>query len=224
MTLFVNDKDIVIPGELLAEGEYVASFGTYKEQDKVHSSYFGLLGMEDRNIRVIPLSGRYVPKIEDKIIGQVIDIMMSGWRIDTNSAYSAVLNVKDATTRFIRKDQDLSQILDIGDYIYVRITNVTSQNLVDVTMKEPGLRKLSGGRTIKINPSKVPRVIGKKGSMVMMIKEKTNADVVVGLNGLVWIRGEKFDDELKAEKAIKLVEEKAHMEGLTQEVEKFLNA
>ena len=160
-------------------------------------------------------------KVDDKIIARVIDITMSGWRVDTNTAYSAMLNVRDASSRFIKKEEDLSKILAIGDFIVVNIINVTSQNLIDVTMKEPGLHKIEGGRIVEINSQKVPRVIGKQGSMISLIKTKTNCEITIGQNGLVWIKGTP-EGEMQAEQAIRLVEKKSHLEGLTDKVEAFL--
>ena len=74
---------------------------------------------------------------------------------------------------------------------------------------------------MEINSQKVPRVIGKQGSMISLIKTKTGCEVTVGQNGLVWVKGTP-EGELKAEQAIKLVEEKSHLEGLTDRVGKFL--
>ena len=76
---------------------------------------------------------------------------------------------------------------------------------------------------IKINCNKVPRVIGKMGSMIGLIKKHTNADITVGQNGLVWIKAESPNDELRAETAIKIVDEHAHQSGLTEKVEAYLN-
>jgi exosome complex component RRP4 len=174
-----------------------------------------------RVIRITPLAGPYVPKIGDKIIGKITDITMSGWRVDTATAYSAFLNVKDATTRFVKKEEDLSQILAIEDYVVVNIVNVTSQNLIDLSMKEPGLHKITGGRVIRMNAQKVPRVIGKQGSMISMIKQKTGCEITVGQNGLIWIKGTP-ENEYRTELAIKLIQEKSHLEGLTERVSKYL--
>ncbi|MEK6845605.1 MAG: KH domain-containing protein, partial [Nanoarchaeota archaeon] len=96
------------------------------------------------------------------------------------------------------------------------------QNLIDLTMKEPGLFKVSGGRVIKINNQKVPRVIGKQGSMITLIKSKTGCEITVGQNGVIWVKGTP-ENEMLTVRAIKLVEEKAHQEGLTEKMEKFLN-
>ena len=89
-------------------------------------------------------------------------------------------------------------------------------------MKEPGLFKISGGRLIKISSQKVPRVIGKQGSMVSLIKSKTGCEITVGQNGLVWLKGTP-EGELLAEKAVKMIEEKSHLEGLTEKMDKFLD-
>lgn len=221
--LIVKEKNIVIPGEILAEGmDYLPGDNTYRENNKIYSKVLGLVNLSGRVIKITALSGPYVPKAGDKIIGKVIDIAFSGWRVNTSTAYSAMLNVKDATSRFIKKEEDLSRILGIGDHVIVKITNVTSQNLIDLTMREPGLCKISGGRIIRINSNKVPRVIGKKGSMITLIKEKTGCDITVGQNGLIWIRGSP-EGEYLAEKAMKHIEENSHQGGLTEKMEAFLN-
>lgn len=222
MGLLVKEKDVVVPGETLAEGmDYLPGAFTYRMNDRIVAKRLGLVDMEGRAIKLLPLSGPYLPRVEDNIIGKIYDITLNGWLLDTNSAYNAMLSIKD-TMRFIRKGEDLTRYFDVGDYIKARIVNVTSQNLIDVTMKEPGLTKLSGGRIIKINPHKVPRVIGKQGSMVTLIKDKTGCNISIGQNGIVWIKGEQPDAELRAAAAIKKIEAEAHTEGLTERMTKFL--
>ncbi len=221
--IIVENRSIVIPGEVLAEGmDYLPGDNTFRENDKIMAKVLGLTSITGRVIQLTPLSGPYLPKVDDKIICRCKDIAMSGWRFDTNTAWSAMLNVKDASSRFIKRDEDLSDIIGIDDFVIVKITKVTSQMLIDLTMKEPGLRKISGGRVIKINCQKVPRVIGKKASMITLIKEKTGCEITVGQNGLIWIKGEA-ENELKASKAIKFIEAKAHESGLTEKVGAFLN-
>lgn len=222
--LLVKEREIVIPGEALAVGmDFLPGDNAYREEEKIYSMVLGIVGVSGRVLRITPLSGPYVPRIGDKIIGKVTDITMSGWRVDTGTAYSAMMNVKDATTRYIKKEEDLSKIIAIGDYVVVKIINVTSQNLIDLSMKEPGLFQVNGGRIIRINNQKVPRVIGKQGSMISLIKSKTGCEITVGQNGIIWVKGTP-EKELLAAQAIKRIEEKSHQEGLTEKMEKFLGA
>jgi exosome complex RNA-binding protein Rrp4 len=60
---------------------------------------------------------------------------------DINCPYSAVLPLKDASFDFIAKGADLTRYFNLEDYVMIKITNVTSQNLIDVTAKGPGLKK-----------------------------------------------------------------------------------
>lgn len=221
--LIVKDRSVVIPGEILANGmDYLPGNNAYREGEVIYSKNLGLVSLSGRVIKVTPVAGPYQPKVGDKIICQVKDIAMSGWRVKTNTAYSAMLNVKDATNKFIKRDEDLSKILGVGDFIITKISRVTSQKLIDLTMREQDLFKVSGGRIVKINSLKVPRIIGKQGSMVSLIKRYTRCDITVGQNGLILVRGREAEHEFLAEEVIKMVESKSHQRGLTEKVEAFL--
>lgn len=222
MGLLVKDKEIVVPGEELALGmDYLPSYGTFREGDRIVAAKLGLSSVDGRVIRIIPLSGKYLPKRDDTIIGGVVDVTINGWRIDINSAYSAMLSLKDATSDFIARGSDLTRYFNFGDYMVTKIINVTSQNLVDLTMKGVGLRKLGEGRIITVNPYKVPRIIGKQGSMVGMVKDATNCRIIVGQNGVVWVQGEP-ENELRAVAAIRKIENESHISGLTDRIKEFL--
>ncbi|MEM4336908.1 MAG: exosome complex RNA-binding protein Rrp4 [Candidatus Woesearchaeota archaeon] len=220
--ILTKEKSIVVPGEELASGlEFIPSFGTYRDKEKIIASRLGIVNIDGKIIRIVPLTGKYNPKKGDTIIGKIEDVSYSGWRVSTNSAYPAMLSVKDATSEFIARGADLTQYFDVDDYIVAKITNVTSQKLIDLTMKGPGLRKLIGGRIIEVNTNKVPRIIGKQGSMVSMIKEATGCKIIVGQNGLLWILGEP-KKEIIAIEAIRKIEEESHLSGLTERIKEFL--
>ncbi|MBS3113328.1 RNA-binding protein [Candidatus Woesearchaeota archaeon] len=221
--ILVKPKEVVVPGEILASGlDNLPGYGTYRNGENIHAGMLGLTSVEGRTIKLIPLAGKYIPKQGDVILAKVFDVTFSGWRAEINSAYSAMLSLKEGTTDFVERGADLTKYYTFEDYIVARITNVTSQNLVDLTMRGPGLRKLHEGRIISITSCKVPRVIGKKGSMVSMIKKATDCQITVGQNGWIWLAGKDASKEAIAEKTIKLIESKAHTSGLTEKVKNFL--
>ena len=223
MGLMAKEKEIVVPGEKLAEGmDFVPGMGAYREGDHIFAGKLGLVTLDGRAIKLIQLSGKYSPKRGDTIIGKVEDITMNGWRVETNSAYGALLGMKEATSEFIPRGADLTQYFDFGDYIVAKIINVTSQKLVDLTMRGPGLRKLGEGRILHVNTNKVPRIIGKQGSMVGMIKQATGCRIIVGQNGVVWIQGDDAKAELLAVETIQKIEKESHLSGLTERIKDFL--
>ena len=219
----IKDKEIVVPGEVIASGmDYLPASGTVRDADDIIATQVGVVNISGRLLRLIPLSGVYLPKFGDTIIGEIINITLNGWIVNMGGPYTAMITLKEATSDFLDRKADLSQIYDIGDMVVAKIINVTKQKSVDLTTKGPGLRRLRGGRIIEIASAKVPRVIGKQASMISLIKEKTNCKLIVGQNGKVWVQSIDPLNELMAIKAIKLIERRAHQEGLTDEVKEFL--
>jgi exosome complex component RRP4 len=215
-------RKLVIPGEVVVSGdEYLPGEGTRKEGQDIIASKYGLADISGRLVRIIPLSGSYFPRYGNTIIGKVTDLTFNGWLIDIESPYSAFLSIIEVP-RFISKE-NLADFLDIGDIIACKVTNVKRKN-VDLTIHAKGLGKLEGGMIMKINSNKVPRVIGKEGSMIKLIKQETNSEIIVGQNGLVWIKAESIENELKAKEAILFVVSRSYIEGLTEKVKEFLEA
>lgn len=220
--LKIETKSVVVPGQVLAQGmEYLPGVGTYRKDDTILANRVGVAILDGKVIRTIPLAGKYLPKRNDVIVGRVIDIISMGWRVELNSPYTGLIPIRDGTFEFIPKGADLSRYYDIGDYFVGKITNVSGQNLIDVSVKGPGLYKLRGGRIIKVNTNKVPRIIGKKGSMVSMIKKATGCKITVGQNGWIWVSGEPASENL-AIQTINKIESESHISGLTDRIKSFL--
>ena len=216
--IFVEDKEIVIPGDILADEEYNSGRGTFKENNKVCSSLVGLVAIRDKKISVIPLQSKYIPKRGDVVIGEVTDIRFSMWNLDINSPYSGFLPASDV---FGKEKRELNRTFDVGDVLFLRVVDVDEVKKVKLGLKGRGLGKFRGGILINITPTKVPRLIGKKGSMINMIKDETRCEVIVGQNGVVWVKGDPSMERV-AEKVINMIEDQAHTSGLTDRVRDML--
>jgi len=219
-----NDKklrEIAIPGELIGSSKtFKAGYGTYIEGDKVFSEFVGILQKKDDYVSVIPLSGVYIPQKNDRIIGIIEEVQKFGWIVNINSGWDGFLSTSEGIDDYIDvRKVKMERYFDVGDVIYTQVSD-RRRGDVQLTMRTPIARKLKGGVIVKITPSKVPRLIGKQGSMVTMIKEKTGTIIRVGQNGLVWISGQNID---KAIKAVKMIEQKSHIFGLTEEISKLLS-
>jgi exosome complex component RRP4 len=219
--MMAETREIVIPGEVLCDAkEKKPSYGTFIEDGKIISKFLGIPRDSAGYLSVVPLSGVYLPRGNDKIIGFITGVEKAGWMVDINAPWLAFLPLSEAVDEFIDfKKTDISRFYDVNDVIYAQVSDVKRGDIV-LSMRNPMARKLKDGVTIKITPSKVPRLIGKEGSMINAIKEKTGTIIRVGQNGVVWISGEKTD---KAIKAIKLIEKKSHIIGLTDEITKLLS-
>lgn len=101
-----------------------------------------------------------------------------------------------------------------------KITKVTKEKDVQLSMSDKLSKKLEQGTLTEVPTTKVPRLIGKKGSMINTIKKKTDCSIIVGQNGRVWIKGEAED---LAREAVQKVDREAHTEGLTEKISDWLD-
>ncbi len=219
----VQDRDIVVPGDLLAEGvEMLPAGKAYRDGDKIFASTIGIVSIKGRVIKVIQLAGRYMPKKGDIIIGKVVNIGHSGWQIDINCPYIADMNIGEAVTEYIDLAKtNMAKYFDIGDYILAEVIVITDNKFVKITAKRRPYRKLKGGNLIEVSPTKIPRIIGRAGSMIKILKDFSGCDVVVGQNGFVWIKGTPEKEALVA-RVIEIIEKESHTKGLTDKVKAIL--
>ena len=223
MPTYFEKKQLVTPGEMLAEGDYVAGNNTYAENSKIYASRIGLADCHNKQVNVVALRSFYFPKVGDVVIGTVLEVGFNGWTVDIKAPYTALLRASDVLSRpFKPQNDELSQVLNGGDLIVAKIASYDRAHDPQLTVGEPGLGKITRGQIIKVTPSKIPRVIGKKGSMISMIKQETNCQIILGLNGVILVTGKNPDDEELALAAIQKIENESHTSGLTDRITQFL--
>ena len=223
MPIFFETRQIVTPGDLIAEGEYIAGENTYKENEKIYASRLGLVDTENKKVSVVALKAFYIPKAGDIVIGTVAEVGFNGWTVDINAPYPAILRAGDVLGRPFRpQEDDLSQVLDMGDLIVAKVASYDRTHDPQLTVGEPGLGKITRGQILRITPTKIPRVIGRKGSMVSMIKQETGCNIILGLNGVILVTGKTLESEQLALMAIHKIDEESHTSGLTDRVTQML--
>lgn len=215
----METKKIVYPGDKIETGDLKPRNGMYESNSEFFSEYFGVIQESEKFIDVAPFNSPYLPRVNDKIIGKIMDIGPTMWTVDINSPYYSLLHMND--TPWHVSSGDLERYLNVGDYVYARISVSNEIRESWISMRDNGMRKLETGRIISVKPPKVPRVIGKGGNMINIIKTYTDTKVIVGQNGFIWVDGE-IDNVKKAIDAIRIVEKEAHTIGLTDRMEEYL--
>jgi len=215
-----NKREIVLPSQLLGEvGEFKAGRGTFIENGKIYSEKLGILSKRSNYVDVIPLKGRYDAVEGDFVIGIVEEPLSSSWLVDINAPYPALLHVNE-----VQWDVDFGETekyLNQGDAIMAKVLEVNIEKKLQITLKDRNLYKIRQGYLTYIEPSKVPRLIGKKGSMIALLKKYSNCRIFIGKNGRIWIDG-KQDNISKVIKAINIIENESLSFGLTNKIEELL--
>ena len=220
MVVYFQKREIVIPGQTLAEGRYRSSIGTYYENGKILSALVGLAELRGNTVKVVPLNGVYIPREGDIVVGTINVVAGNNWKVDIGGPYGASLHANNALRR--PYDEDISRYFDIGDTIAAEIISFDRSSGPFLTMKGRGLSKLDEGMILEVSPVKVPRIIGRRGSMINMIKDHLRIESVVGQNGRIWIRASDTPTLCLAIKAFKMIEQEAHTSKLTDRISAML--
>ncbi len=218
-----NRRKYVIPGDVITTGPFRPEQNVILEGNKIISTMIGVTEIYDDSVKVISLTGKYIPKINDLVIGKVISHTSLSWELYINSCYVGFLPAQDVFGRdFSAHADELTSKLKAGDLVAARIANFDRTRDPLVTIADRDLGKIESGDLVKISPSKVPRLIGKRGAMIQAIETATGAIITIGQNGWVVVSCENPEGLLKAKKAIQMVNEKAHVANLADQVNEML--
>lgn len=193
---------IVLPGEAVSDKAERIAY-SFVENGKTYATVLSLMNDEGR---LIPLEGPYEPLVDDYVIGVVTYVKFVGYTVEMNSPYEGFLSSRETRDKF-----------ELADVVFAKIRSVDEVKNINLT----DARMLREGRLVSVSAVKVPRIIGKKNSMLNMIKEATGCEIFVGRNGLIWMSRE--GDVNLAIRTIEMIEREAHVPGLTDRVGKYLS-
>jgi exosome complex component RRP4 len=110
----------------------------------------------------------------------------------------------------------------IGDILITKIISADRLNKPELTTVGKYLGKRTNGIVISIDTPKIPRVIGRSGSMIKLLKNMTKCHIFVTQNGRIWLKGEDSAHEKLLIDAIKKIEKEAHTVGLTDRMSEYI--
>lgn len=211
-------SELVVPGENVGENARPGD-NVFEEDGGIYSEVYGFKREGGNHVSVIPIKGTYVPEEGDQVVGIVKDLDHATWTVDLNSPYEGTLHIS-------RVEEELNQgrleeYMAIGDVMRVLIDEVDREYDVELSLKPDRCGPLRRGRVVTVEPTRVPRLIGREGSMIGTIRTEADVEIFVGNNGRVWIRGDERGEDLAAD-TVRFVAENAHEDNLTEKVKNFM--
>jgi exosome complex component RRP4 len=199
-------KRVVVPGELVSQERKRLGSNVFVSDGKIYSKVLGITEDADEKASVVPLEGKYFPQQEDMVIGVVTRVIFAGYNVNLNSFVDSFI------PRSAMRDE-----LKVGDLVSSKIAYVNE--LREAELGFP--RRMFGGEVIEVSPVRTPRLIGKNGSMLELLKQGTGAEIIIGKNGRVWARNGNLE---LLRKVVNFVIDNAYKSNLTNSVEAFFKA
>ena len=124
-------REIVIPGEVIAKSDMLPGDWTMKQNNEIVATRLGVLDKSDKLVKVVPISGVYMPRRGNVVIGKIDDITMRGWITDVKAPYSAFLLLKECPM-FIN-ESEMESVFTVGDLVVAKIFKI-GRDSIDLTI------------------------------------------------------------------------------------------
>ena len=224
MRNFKDKKQYVIPGDVITTSPLRLRENVTLDGKRIIATSIGLTNIYDDSVRVIPLSAVYLPKIDDIVIGKIKSIFGNSWFADINSCYEGMLLGQDVFGRGSSPTMsDMKSRLDIGDLICAKIANFDRSREPLISIADQNLGKIDSGELVKISPPKIPRLIGKHGSMIQTIESSTDTSITIGQNGLIVLKSESGSNLDKIIKVFKMLDSTTDDSNMDEKIQKILD-
>jgi len=212
---------LVVPGEVVAKGNFRSWSNVLKKGEEYLSIFVGKAEVGGGRVRVVRLSGPYIPKVGDFVIGMVTDVQPLAATIDINSYVNGYIMANAFFKRRIDPSKfDLSKKVNLGDLIAAKVQRIERGK--DVYLQPDQKWKVEGDAVFYISPAKAHYIYTSKSRIPSKIKELTGAEVRLGANGVVVVKGDLKKIEM-VKRALDVIESKYDLNGLYNEIIKVLS-
>jgi exosome complex component RRP4 len=212
---------LVVPGEIVAKGNFRSWVNVLKKGEEYLSLFVGRAEISGGRVRVIRLSGPYIPKVGDFVIGVVTDVQPLAATLDINSYVNGYILANAFFKRRIDPSKfDLSNKVNVGDLVAARVKKIERGK--DIVLQPDQKWKVEGDAIFYISPAKAHYLYASRSRIPSKIKELTGAELRLGANGIVVVKGDLKKIET-VKRALDVIESTYNLNGLYGEIIKVLN-
>jgi len=184
-----SSKKLVIPGQVISrEGEYLKGHGTFHNGGSLVASVCGTLEKVDKLVSVRAVKSRYQGEVGDIIVGRITEIASKRWKVDVNSRQDYILmlsaiNLPGGIQRR-RTSSDELQMRSFfveNDLVYAEVQMLMGDGSVAIHTRNQKYGKLQNGHFMSVIPTLMKRSKQHYHSL------ECGVDVILGLNGYIWV-------------------------------------
>ncbi|KAL8794114.1 MAG: hypothetical protein Q9195_003299 [Heterodermia aff. obscurata] len=191
--------------------------GTYTSphDPTIHATVAGTLLKTNKLLSVLPLRARYTPEIGDLIVGRIVEVQTKRWRVDVASPLLAhlplsAINLPGGILRKRTSTDELAirSFFCEGDLLVAEVQNLYGDGAAGLHTRSLKYGKLRNGVFLS-----VAGMGGGRGGVVRSRRQVWTVstgngggevDVVLGVNGYIWICAHSGASGKEAEKQVSI--------------------
>jgi len=208
------------PGQpITSESGHLRGHGTYEKEEELIASVSGLVERVGKLISVKALKSRYNGEVGDVVVGRIVEVAQKLWRVNVHSKQEAILMLSaihlpgGALRRRTTSDElQMRDYFSENDVISAEVQQIKQDGTLALHTRSAKYGKLSNGILIQ-----VPSVLIKRVKNHFYSFNQFNVDVILGLNGNIWIsessnqlnnKNDLIEEEMEEIKIEKINEER----------------
>lgn len=175
----------------------------------------GVVERVNKLLTVRPFSSRYTPEVGDVVVGRILEVADKRWKVDINARHDASLllssvNLPGGQRR--RTDEDSLQMRSFfttDELLSAEVQKVGHGRAASLQTRNARYGKLSFGQTVRVSAALV-----KRAKQHMHTLADVGVDLVIGVNGVIWIGA--TPSKAEAERRARILEDESQAEAKTE--------
>lgn len=204
-----DDEQVILtmPGQGVAPStQYMRGHGCYIDpsSSEIVSSMSGIVERVNKLISVRPIRTRYRAEVGDLVVGRIMEVQSRRWKVDIGTTTDASLQLSSVNLpggvqrKKLESDElQMRMFFQEGDLVVAEVQSVFQDGSVGLHTRSLRYGKLRNGALAVIPPVLVRR---HKSHFITLDKlPEHGIDLLLGLNGYVWVSKHIDFDVAKAE-------------------------
>lgn len=207
-----RSRTIITPGELItSDAQWMRGHGTFassaaEEIPSIRSTLAGTLQKTNKLLSIVPLRARYTPEIGDLVIGRIVEVQSRRWKVDVAAPLSAALllssiNLPGGTLRKRTSVDELNirSFFQEGELLVAEVQSLFQDGSASLHTRSLKYGKLRNGYFMAVSGQGGGGGVVRAKRQIFTLQTAGRGgevDVVLGVNGYIWIA--KHEDDAAA--------------------------
>lgn len=214
-------RTIITPGELItSDPQWMRGHGTFSSADveypSIRSTLAGTLQKTNKLLSIIPLRARYTPEIGDLVIGRIVEVQSRRWKVDVAAPLlaSLLLSSINLPGGILRKRTSVDELnirtfFEEGELVVAEVQSLFQDGSPSLHTRSLKYGKLRNGYFMAVSGTGGGGGVVRAKRQIFTMQTAGRGgevDVVLGVNGYIWI-AKHVEEKEKKDVSITRIEE-----------------
>lgn len=220
-----RQRTIITPGEIItSDPQWMRGHGTFTSAPTdvelapvIRSTLAGTLQKTNKLLSVVPLRARYTPEIGDLVIGRIVEVQSRRWKVDVAGALSASLLLSSINLPggILRKRTSVDELnirtfFEEGELVVAEVQSLFQDGSPSLHTRSLKYGKLRNGYFMAVSGTGGGGGVVRSKRQIFTIQTAGRGgevDVILGVNGYIWISKHVEAEKDKTNVGITRIEE-----------------